>query len=416
MKPIDHQALAATWERYRDNPMRHFTAITRHTERRAMAELSDKGYPRLAMSFSQPLALIGLKPLRLTDIASQLGISKQLCLQQLKPIEEAGYIKRTAVPNDRRAKYVQLTENGKRLTRDGLLQLKIINGEYAEMIGERPMAKLGQAMFEVALALETPGMQAMREIRGQHIMVTTFIGALTRRLHDKLMRLSIAKGHHRLQMSFSQVLSLIDLKGTSVSDLAAINGVTNQAIFRIVRELEEAGYITRFAEDGGDRRAKKIGLTAKGLGLISDSVAAMDQIEHEICEILGPKRFQQLLQRTQKIYQGLGLEHDLLGAYEPTIAEQVLAGQSPSPTSISPSLPELLLFVSALYEQSGGGQPSLTEQKNGQNSLRFRTAASKMLTDTSIKLVNIEEQLQARLGMEKLEQLRGIINTLRHSS
>ncbi len=406
MKSIDHDHLAAVWEAYRNNPARHLTAITRYAERTLLARLNARGYERLSVSFTQPVSLLALRPLRLTELAALQGISKQLCLQQLKPMEQGGYITRSDDPDDRRAKRLQLTERGMAMVGDAVTELQMLEDEFETLLGPAAQQALAQAVTAAARAMDDPSLRSRDDPQATPPMISAYIGALTRSLHQKLMGESIARGHRSLQLSFGQVLTGVDLRGTRVNDLASACGVTNQAIFRIVRELEALGYIDRFI-DSGDRRSKKICFTARGLELIADSVAGMISVEEELSTLIGDEAMAELRQHSEALYQRLGLEHDLVGDYDAATVEQLLRGASQPPPPQQPQLPELLLLAAAL-----GDGDKLTETAPGSDAIRFRRDTLETLAEISIDPAALQQVLSAQFGRRDWQRLQQMLRLL----
>ena len=142
--------IEALWHQYRHNLCRYLLSIGRSTEVKTMAGLKNMGHDNLVMAFGSPLAVIGNTAPRITDLAELLGISKQLCLQALRPIENADYIFREADPNDARAKRVKLSPKGRAMVVDGLKELDAISLEMGKATGKRPLA---QASKQLAILL-----------------------------------------------------------------------------------------------------------------------------------------------------------------------------------------------------------------------------------------------------------------------
>ncbi|MBN48696.1 MAG: hypothetical protein CMN85_04085 [Spongiibacteraceae bacterium] len=376
--PLTPKHLPATWQRYRFNFMRYITAISRHSERQAMEQLTKRGYPKLAMSFSPPLSLLGSKPLRLTELAAALGISKQLCLQSLKPIEQAGYIERRADNADKRAKLVALTPKGDQLIADALEEMQAIHRQYENLIGTARINTLSTCFSAASRALKVPGGHIQV---ANSLPVSARITPLARTLQDRLMQITADLGHP-LQFSFAQVLGSIDLAGTAVASLAQLNGVTTQAISRIAGELESLGYIRR-ASSSHDRRSRQLYFTPRGLELIRDSVASVQTLADELIGALGKKQFLQMESLSRTLYDALELEQGVLQNYSPELAEQMLNGLPTPPKTRDTA--SLLLYLAAQVDRT------LVQTRNGE--MRLSPAALKAQTPASV--ADIGSQLSA---------------------
>lgn len=341
--PLTPEHFPNTWQRYRFNFTRYITAIARHAERQAMEQLTARGHSKLAMSFSAPLSLLSGRPMRLTGLADTLGISKQLCLQSLKPIEQAGYIERRADSADKRAKLVALTATGEQLIAHALEEMQAIHRHYESLIGSARIDTLSKTYSAASRALKVPGEHFLADT---NLPLSARITPLARTLQDRLMQITAAQGHP-LQFSFGQVLSSIDLTGTPVAALAQLNGVTTQAISRIAGELESLGYIRR-ASNRHDRRSRQLYFTHRGLELLHDSVISVQSLADELIAELGKKQFLQMESLSRTLYDALGLEQGMLQAYQPQLAAQMLGGL-PAQTKNGDST-ALLAYLAALID------------------------------------------------------------------
>ncbi|WP_372810788.1 MarR family transcriptional regulator [Litorivivens sp.] len=337
------EQFAPVWEQYRHNFMRHLTAITRHSERRAMEQLTKRGHPRLAMSFSAPLSLLGSRPLRLTELADALGMSKQLCLQSLKPVEKAGYIERRDDPKDKRAKLVALTTDGEQLIQHALEEMQATHKYYETLIGSKAVRGLSGHLRDASKALQVPG-EGIRA--GNGLPVSARLTPLSRILQERLMAITASLGHN-LQFSFGQVLGAIDLGGTAVAELARLNAVTTQAISRIAGELESLGYISR-AMANNDRRSRHLRFTAKGLVLIRDSVQSVQTLAEELSATMGEQHFAELEQQLQQLYAALELETGILKPFNAQAAAELFSDTPAEFTRATDKTAALLYLASQM--------------------------------------------------------------------
>ena len=103
------------------------------------------------------------------------------------------------------------------------------------------------------------------------------------------MEASVANGHRGLKMSFATVMAQAGFGNTRLSDIAAMNGTTKQAISQTARELSDLGYI-RLLPDPEDGRARIIVLTQRGSELIADSLQSIDVIRAQAAELIGDEK------------------------------------------------------------------------------------------------------------------------------
>ncbi|MHA7602661.1 MarR family winged helix-turn-helix transcriptional regulator [Alicycliphilus sp. T452] len=89
------------------------------------------------------------------------------------------------------------------------------------------------------------------------------------------------------------LLPFIDLEGTRSADLARRVGISKQAVAKSVKEMEEAGLVTRTG-DKADGRAFLVSFTELGMQYLLDIHAAITAIEKEYELLLGAQRMQSL--------------------------------------------------------------------------------------------------------------------------
>jgi DNA-binding MarR family transcriptional regulator len=87
----------------------------------------------------------------------------------------------------------------------------------------------------------------------------------------------------------------IGTDGSMSNDMATQANVSRQAMSKIVKDLEEQGYITA-NPDENDRRTLSLFLTRKGKTLATEILKALDQLTQEYKEVIGAKRFESAMQ------------------------------------------------------------------------------------------------------------------------
>jgi DNA-binding MarR family transcriptional regulator len=92
----------------------------------------------------------GLNGQRPTELADQMGITKQSVNDLLGHLEEHGYLIRGPDLVDRRARVVQLTPKGRRLEKTVTRQSRAAEVRIAEILGPRRFAYLREALEELA--------------------------------------------------------------------------------------------------------------------------------------------------------------------------------------------------------------------------------------------------------------------------
>ncbi|PWK29285.1 DNA-binding MarR family transcriptional regulator [Arcicella aurantiaca] len=102
-----------------------------------------------------------------------------------------------------------------------------------------------------------------------------------------------SKGYVNFRVGHMVALIHIDLQGSSINTLANLAGVTKQAMSKLVKELQDEGYITT-EKDPNDARTVLVKLSDKGVDCILDWKECSIVIENRINEIIGTEKLEQL--------------------------------------------------------------------------------------------------------------------------
>ena len=109
----------------------------------------------------------------------------------------------------------------------------------------------------------------------------------------RVMELLHQRGHTLLRPSHATVFANLRDGAVRVTELAERAHVTQQAMGKMLKEMERIGYIVRDI-DGSDRRAKKIRPTQRGLDLMRDSMEVVDQVRQHYADTVGEKALEDL--------------------------------------------------------------------------------------------------------------------------
>ena len=93
--------------------------------------------------------------MRLTDIATFAGMTKQSVGEVIDELVEKGYVERVPDPEDGRAKLIQLTEKGIEAQRTGRKLFAKVEARWAKRYGADRMAQL-RGLLEEIVAAEAP--------------------------------------------------------------------------------------------------------------------------------------------------------------------------------------------------------------------------------------------------------------------
>jgi DNA-binding MarR family transcriptional regulator len=119
-------------------------------------ELEETGYGDIRPTHGCVFRFIREEPLRLTELATLAGMTKQSIGEVIDNLVELGYVKRVPDPQDRRAKLICLTERGEEAQQIGLGLFTKVERRWAERYGPKRLAQLRELLEEIAVA-ESPG-------------------------------------------------------------------------------------------------------------------------------------------------------------------------------------------------------------------------------------------------------------------
>ena len=85
----------------------------------------------------------------------------------------------------------------------------------------------------------------------------------------------------------------VEVAGCKAFVLAKRLGISKQATSKLVKELEDKGFVTR-APDPADQRSAVILVTQKGRTLVETTLAAFDRVEAKLRDGLGEERLEAL--------------------------------------------------------------------------------------------------------------------------
>lgn len=114
------------------------------------------------------------------------------------------------------------------------------------------------------------------------ILLAAAYRALTERLDDAME----ARRIEGMRPSFGFVIRAVASEEPTITRLAEMLDVTKQSASGLADEAEGAGFVERVTAPG-DRRSRHLRLTAKGRRVRSTALAASDELERELEQVLG---------------------------------------------------------------------------------------------------------------------------------
>jgi len=117
-----------------------------------------------------------------------------------------------------------------------------------------------------------------------------------------------ARGYPDIRRSHSAVFANLGMGAVRVTELAERAQVTQQAMGKMLKELERMGYVARDI-DGGDKRAKEIRLTQRGVALAEDSLEVFTQARSYYANKIGARQLDALEDDLRDAVRKLQLEY-----------------------------------------------------------------------------------------------------------
>lgn len=107
-------------------------------------------------------------------------------------------------------------------------------------------------------------------------------------------------GYNDFKMAHVPVLMNIDVGGTTNQELAKRTKVSKQAMSKVLRELQESGYI-KAKVHADDKRSITLTLTERGKKLVLNSRKRMILLHEDFNKLFGEKKFNELIDHLLQI-------------------------------------------------------------------------------------------------------------------
>lgn len=113
-------------------------------------ELEAAGYAELRPTHGCVFRFVREDGMRLTELATLAGITKQSAGEIVDELARLGYVERIPDPDDRRAKLISLTAKGEEAQRTGYGLFSKLESRWAEHFGEERIAAMRELLEEIA--------------------------------------------------------------------------------------------------------------------------------------------------------------------------------------------------------------------------------------------------------------------------
>jgi DNA-binding MarR family transcriptional regulator len=138
----------------------------------------------------------------------------------------------------------------------------MVNADYLDDLATKKSASTAQLLFRCARLLNE---QALARVRRE-------------------------TGIAEIRASHTALLPHLDFEGVRLTDLAERVGVSKQAAFQLVEELEAHGIVER-RDDPADGRARLIRFSKKGQRALLNGLRILGELERELARDIGAQRF-----------------------------------------------------------------------------------------------------------------------------
>jgi DNA-binding MarR family transcriptional regulator len=125
-----------------------------------------------------------------------------------------------------------------------------------------------------------------------------------RRIYSELT----SRGYSDIRAAHGSVFANLGMGAVRVTELAERAQVTQQAMGKMLKELEQMGYITRDI-DPEDKRAKEIKMTERGVDMTLESLQVVEEIHAFYAEKIGAEQLAQLESQLRDAINKIGLEY-----------------------------------------------------------------------------------------------------------
>jgi DNA-binding MarR family transcriptional regulator len=121
----------------------------------ASAELAVRGHAKIRPVHDFAIRTIDAGADTASELARQLGVSKQAAAKTIAFLEERGYVSGEIDPRDSRRRRFKVTDEGHALLRTGEQVFDELRAQWAERIGAEELERLEEALSDLGIRIPT---------------------------------------------------------------------------------------------------------------------------------------------------------------------------------------------------------------------------------------------------------------------
>ena len=121
----------------------------------ASAELAERGYEQIRPVHDFAIRTIDAGADTASELARQLGVSKQAAAKTISFLEERSYVSGEVDPRDSRRRRFTVTDKGYALLRTGEQVFDELRAQWAERIGVTELQRLEEALSDLGIRIPT---------------------------------------------------------------------------------------------------------------------------------------------------------------------------------------------------------------------------------------------------------------------
>jgi DNA-binding MarR family transcriptional regulator len=134
-------------------------------ESRVLEAAGRNGYGAVTPAMNRLFGHMRSKPVGISDLARQLGVSRQAVHEVVRQAEELGLVELVSSDEDARVKLVRFTKAGWAMSDSAARELQAIERELADLIGERDLETLRRILGRAWSEDELPAAQPVSSLR-----------------------------------------------------------------------------------------------------------------------------------------------------------------------------------------------------------------------------------------------------------